>query len=95
MIEFTAPLFKWSGGNWFFVALPQEAAAEARFEAAGLRGGFGSIKVIASVGGSEWKTSLFPDRERDTFLLPMKKTVREAEQLDEGDAVDVALDVAY
>lgn len=94
MIDFGAPLFKWSGGNWYFVALPEEAAAEARFEAAGLRGGFGSIKVVARVGNSEWRTSLFPDKARDTFLLPMKKAVRQAEGLDEGDEVAVSLEVA-
>ena len=95
MIEFRAPLVKWSGGNWYFVALPDQAAAEARFEASGLRGGFGSIKVVARVGKSEWRTSLFPDKARDTFLLPMKKAVRDAEALDEGDAVGVTLEVAY
>ena len=95
MIEFTAPLFRWSGGNWYFVALPEEAANEARFEAAGMRGGFGSIKVIARAGESEWRTSLFPDKARDTFLLPMKKAVRAAEGFDEGDRVKLALEVAY
>lgn len=94
MIDFRATLFKWSGGNWYFIALPEEAAAEARFEAAGLRGGFGSIKVVARVGESEWRTSLFPDKTRDTFLLPMKKVVRQAEGLEEGDAVDVSLEIA-
>lgn len=95
MIEFTAPLFRWSGGNWFFVALPDEAADEARFEAAGMRGGFGSIKVIARVGESEWRTSLFPDKSRDTFLLPMKKQVRAAEGLHEGEDVRISLEIAY
>lgn len=95
MIEFTAPLFRWSGGNWYFISLPEDAANEVRFEAAGMRGGFGSIKVIVRVGQSEWRTSLFPDSKRDTFLLPMKKAVRASEGLDEGDAVTVSLEIAY
>ncbi|WP_265570745.1 DUF1905 domain-containing protein [Sphingomicrobium nitratireducens] len=94
MIAFVAPLFKWPGGNWYFVRLPEEAAIEARFESGGLRGGFGSIKVAARVGLTEWRTSIFPEKESGSFLLPMKAAVRHAESLTEGEAVDVRLDVA-
>lgn len=95
MIEFAAPLFRWAGGNWYFIALPETAAAEARFDAAGTRGGFGSIKVLARIGSSEFRTSLFPDKGRGTFLLPVKKSVRMANGIDEQDLVDVSLEVAF
>ncbi|MCJ8189861.1 DUF1905 domain-containing protein [Sphingomicrobium aestuariivivum] len=93
MIGFEARVHRWSGGNWYFVTLPEEAAAEARFEAEGRRGGFGSIKVAVRLGASVWRTSLFPDRQSGSFLLPLKKAVRDAEGLGEGSVVAISLEV--
>ena len=53
----------------------------------GKRRGFGSVKVTATIGGSRWQTSLFPQKTGGWFL-PVKKTVRLAEGLDFG--VEVA-----
>ncbi|MCM8556801.1 DUF1905 domain-containing protein [Sphingomicrobium sediminis] len=94
MIRFTAPLWRWSGGNWFFVTLPAETASEVRLDAMGQRGGFGSIKVSVRVGETSWRTSLFPDKSSGSFLLPMKKSVRQAEGLSLDLPVDIELEVA-
>lgn len=93
MIHFSAPLWRWSGGSWHFITLPEEAAAEARFEAGGLRGGFGSIRVEVSIGDSIWRTSIFPDKSSGSFVLPVKKAVRRAEGLDVDQPVTVGLEV--
>jgi hypothetical protein len=53
----------------------------------GRRRGFGSVKVTARIGGSEWRTSLFPQKTGGWFL-PVKKPVRLAEGLDFGDDVE-------
>jgi hypothetical protein len=58
----------------------------------GKRRGFGSVKVTARVGGSEWQTSLFPQKTGGWFL-PVKKPVRLAERLDFGDAVEGDLEL--
>lgn len=44
-----------------------------------------------TVGGTTWRTSLFPDTKRATYLLPVKRAVRAAERIDVGDLVDVRL----
>jgi hypothetical protein len=44
-------------------------------------------------GASEWDTSLFPDAESGRFVLPVKKAVRKAEGIEEGDEVTVSLRV--
>ncbi len=49
----------------------------------GKRRGFGSVKVEAKVGESEWSTSLFP--QDHGWFLPVKAVVRRAEGLEEGD----------
>jgi hypothetical protein len=45
------------------------------------------------IGSSQWATSVFPDRVRGTYLLPVKKSVRLTEGLDAGDRVLVELTV--
>jgi hypothetical protein len=57
----------------------------------GKRRGFGSVKVEVRIGGSRWKTSLFPRKGGDGWFLPVKKPVRLAERLIEGDEVEVEL----
>ena len=42
---------------------------------------------------TSWRTSVFPDTHREAFVLPIKRTVRHAEDLDDGDDVTVTLRV--
>jgi len=58
----------------------------------GKRRGFGSVKVRVQVGASRWRTSLFPRKEGGWFL-PIKKVVRVAEGLREGELVSVRLEL--
>ena len=58
----------------------------------GKRRGFGSVKVTAVLGDSRWQTSLFPNKDGSWFL-PIKKPVRVAEGLAEGDDVAVELEL--
>ena len=55
----------------------------------GKRRGFNSVKVTVQVGGSRWRTSLFP-RKSGGWVLPIKNPVRVAKGLAEG--VPVAVD---
>jgi hypothetical protein len=95
----TGPLWRWSTpaapAVWFFVTIDGEAgealsatALMRRLE--GMAKGFGSLKVVARIGASEFKTSVFPSKELG-WMLPVKASVRKAEGLDEGDAVTVEL----
>ena len=54
--------------------------------------GFGSLKVVATIGSSTFKTSVFPSKDVG-WLLPVKAAVRKAEGLGEGDFVAVVLEV--
>ena len=79
--------------GWHFITLPQDLAAELRDEAAAFRKAFGSVKVSAAVAGQRWSTSLFWDSKSNSFLLPVKKTVRLAAGIRAGDEVDVELEL--
>lgn len=90
--DFTAPLWRHTGADaWHFVSLPAEVSEEIEDLTGGLRRGFGSVRVRASVGTTTWSTSVFPDSARGTYLLPVKKAVRLAEHLEEDDPVRIRL----
>lgn len=92
-VTFTALLWQWQDdGGWHFVTLPQDVADEID-DHVGQRGGFGSVKVTATVGTSTWSTSLFPSNKEQSFLLPVKKPVRTANELEAGDDVTVVLHI--
>lgn len=100
-LSHTGPLWRWTGatgtGAWHFLTI-DGAAGEALSGTAlmrrleGAARGFGSIKVTARIGGSVFKTSVFPSNELG-WLLPVKASVRKAEGLSEGGEVEVVLEV--
>jgi hypothetical protein len=49
------------------------------------------IPVAVQIGGTAWKTSLFPKNGR--YILPLKAWVRKAEGLELGDIATVQLTV--
>ena len=79
-------------GSWHFVTLPIDLAEDIRVEA-GPTGGFGSVRVQARTGTTTWHTSLFPEARTGSFVLPVKKSVREAEGLYAGAMCEVAVAV--
>ena len=103
MITLTTPLWRWASaqGSWHFVTIPAELAIEIRLEAmAQPRRGFGSVRVVASIGAStgsgqdvEWRTSIFPQKSGD-YILPVKAEVRRRAGLAAGDEVKLTLDLA-
>ncbi len=92
-IEATGPLVKWSGdkASWFFVILSGDVVGEIHYAAMGRTGGFGSVKVRATIGDTTWETSVFPSKSSGGFVLPVKAAVRKAEGLSEGDDVRLNL----
>jgi hypothetical protein len=55
--------------------------------------GFGSVRVHVEVGETTWDTSVFPDSASEGFVLPVKKAVRTAAGVGEGDELTVTLSV--
>jgi hypothetical protein len=89
--EFEATVWLHPGeAGWHFLTLPDHVA-DALDEKVGERAGFGSIPVEVTIGASTWHTSLFPDKSAASFVLPVKKAIRERERLTAGDSVVVRL----
>ncbi len=90
--RFTAEVWEWDGNaSWHFVSLPDDHAddIEERFGRRAV--GFGSIRVEVTIGATTWRTSLFPDNKRKTYVLPLKKPVRVAEALAVGSITDISI----
>ena len=96
LVTFESELWIWDARrdeSWTFVSLPVEASEEIRDRGEGLRRGFGSLRVRATVGRTTWQTSVFPDSGRGAFVLPVKRAIRKAEKLDAGDVVAVSVEL--
>ncbi|MFT4532228.1 MAG: hypothetical protein ACI9T8_000239 [Candidatus Saccharimonadales bacterium] len=90
--EFKTKLWEYTGkGSWHFVTLPVDQALEIREITSGNTNGFGSVRVNVEVGSSTWKTSIFPDTKNDSYVLPIKKTVRTAENISDGSTLTVSI----
>ena len=90
--EFTAVVRRYDGqAAWYFLTLPDELAEEIRSRVE--RVGFGSVRVQVRIGATSWATSVFPDKESGSFVLPVKAAVRRAEDLDDGSPAHVLLTV--
>jgi SOS-response transcriptional repressor LexA len=92
---FKSKLWRWQGNApaaWHFITLPEEIGAQIKFMI-GKAKGFGSVRVKAVIGESNWKTSLFPDKKSGSFLLPVKAEVRKAAGIADGDIILVRLNV--
>ena len=89
-IEFTGELWHWRGPSpFFFVTVPEQQCRDIKAISSLVTYGWGMIPVTVTVGRTEWKTALWPKNDR--YIVPIKATVRRAEQLDEGDELTVRL----
>lgn len=94
LIEFEGEVWRWNArrdADWFFVSVPLELSEAVR-ETQTYRRGFGGVRVEATIGGSVWRTSIFPQSD-GAYVLPLKRTVREAEGFGLDDVVAVRLAV--
>jgi hypothetical protein len=86
---FDGEIFEWRGpAPFFFVAMSEADSADLKEEARSLIY-WGQVPVHVVIGGTEFRTALFPKDGR--YLVPVKDAVRKAEDLSEGDVVAVTL----
>jgi len=91
-IDFSGKIFLWVGpAPWFFVKVPAKQSHDIKAVSGLVTYGWGVIPVHVKIGMTEFKTSLFP---KDGFyLVPIKASVRKAENLEEGDKVTIRLSI--
>ncbi len=91
-IEFSGKIWFWQGpAPWFFVTVPAKQSRDLKAVVGFVTYSWGMIPVSIRIGKTERKTSLFPKDGR--YIVPIKASVRKAENLEEGDKVTVRLEV--
>jgi len=106
MYSFTAPIWYWRGPSpFYFVTVPAEISEELRELSTAATSeelrelstaatyGWGMIPVEVDCGGVGFTTSLFA--KDGGYVMPVKKAVRTAVGLDQGDVMDVAFSVSF
>jgi hypothetical protein len=89
-LEFSGEMWFWKGpAPWHFITVPEDDCYALDATSALVSYGWGVIPVTAQIGGTGWRTSLFPKDGR--YIVPVKAWVRKAERLDVGDTVTVHL----
>ncbi|MFH0890576.1 MAG: DUF1905 domain-containing protein [Candidatus Liptonbacteria bacterium] len=71
---------------WTYVPIPNEKVP------VGKPGVWGSFPVMATVGKTTWRTSLFPAKGKKYFI-PIKQSVCKKESLKPGDRVKVEYEI--
>jgi hypothetical protein len=91
-IEFNGKIWFWKGpAPWYFVTVPAKECGDLKAISGIVTYGWGMIPVIARIGKTEWKTSLWP--KDGSYIVPIKASVQKAENLVEGDTVTIRLEV--
>ena len=89
-LEFSGELWFWKGpAPWHFVTVPDDDCAAIADVAELASYGWGCIPVKATIGDTDFRTSLIPKDGR--YLVPVKTVVRTSEGIDLGDSVTVRL----
>lgn len=73
---------------WFFIEIPKNKVPNVE------RRGWGSVPVMATVGKTTWRTSIFP-MKKDHYFIPLKKQVRKKEDIFEGDTITISYTLTH
>lgn len=91
-LDFNGQIWFWRGpAPWYFVTVPAEQCRDLKAVSGVVTYGWGMIPVTVRIGKTAWKTSLWPKDDR--YIVPIKASVRKAENLEEGDTVTIRLEV--
>lgn len=74
-------------GGWHFVTIPIKQSKIIRALYSNKARSFGSISVSVTIGKTQWKTSLFPDKKSKSFLFAIKAEVRKKENISVDDII--------
>lgn len=92
--NFKSKVWIYPGKNaWHFVTLPKDIADEINFLFSAKKRGWGSLKVKVKTGNSEWVTSIFPEKNSDPYLLPLKSDVRKKGGIKENIEVKFTIEI--
>ena len=91
IIQFTGKIIYWRGpAPFYFVTVPNEQSQVIKSISKIVTYGWGVIPTNVTIGKTLFYTALFP--KDGLYLVPIKKIVRDAENIDVDDEVTVQLE---
>ena len=91
-LSFSGEMWHWRGPSPFhFVTVPEPQRTEIADISREVTYGWGMIPVRVRTGDTEWETSLWP--KDGGYIVPIKDVVRRAEQVDDGDVLELHMSV--
>ena len=92
--QFESTLWKYNGhASWYFVDVPQDISENIKKSFSAQSAAWGTLKVDAIIDSIQWQTSLFFDRKRGGYLLPVKQKIRKSLGLEDESVVVVILKI--
>lgn len=77
--------------GWRFLSVDRRISEKIKADFGLQSKGWGSLPVEAKIGKTLWKTSIFPDKKSGEYLLPVKSSVRKAEEILDKDIVKYSI----
>ncbi len=91
-IEFTGTIWFWRGpAPWYFATVPDSHVQDLKDIALMVSYGWGMIPAEVTIGKTQYTTALWP--KDGSYIVPIKASVRKAENLEQGDRVSLRLEV--
>lgn len=79
--------------GWQFVTIPKKQSQDIVKIYGDMKRGWGSLPVSVTIGKTNWKTSIFPDKKIGGYLLPLKAEVRKKENIKVGSMISINLEI--
>lgn len=91
-LDFNGAIWYWRGpAPHHFVSVPSDLCDDLRMIAGQVTYGWGMIPARVRIGETTWQTSLFP--KDGGYIVPIRASVQQAEQLNVGDTVMIHLTI--
>lgn len=92
--QIKAPVWLYTGyAAWHFVTIPQDISNDIKKLFGDRARGWGSLLVEITIKDTKWKTSIFPDKKKGAYILPLKKEIRKKENIQLEDSINFLLEV--
>lgn len=93
-LSLTSRVFVYPGmAAWRFITVSKKESEAIRKKYGAHSRGWGSLPVSVTIGETSWNTSIFPDKQSGTYLLPLKAAVRKAEGIFDDDTVAFSITI--
>jgi len=88
----SGPIWEWRGpAPFYFVSISPEISAQIKADARATSYGWGAIPVRLTSNDHLWTTSIFT--REGQYIVPIKKAIREALEVREGDVVQLTVEL--